>query len=1286
MPVTEVQWIGASCGRHSTYTFYRGFRLIVDGVAKNFCLGEFYFVRNSTDQPICIAELQLVWYDASTDSQLASARLYFRPEDTPAGRLANHGQDELLYADQKVVIKCHDMAVWQNSGLQWNCGMLPVCESDFVRVNDKYYLNSDYAGKEKETLKIAKEAWVERDHPRTLHILTFPAYCRYRALKERLISGMFLTRAQLMALGGIIAEHKSIRVLFCRDSFHHPSLDKFELSGDNKAPVLKGRPRKKKKLAAENNVLKKKRFVADIQNHLENSPAAKRCKVSEGEESTSSDMSEGVQDKRRAPPAVGRKTKTNGPPPLIKPGIQVSDTEKAKTAEILKIAAQDMPLAKVEHTKIPPPLLPSSKIKADMVCLSQPLQSSPKEISANISECSRTTPIQKQVFSSSTKLRDVENSLNIKKTVSLMKPHLTNRVRTNVAVIPASSPSSTSESRTSRLPNSFTEMKKTSNGTAVTYTHKGDNLRTHPAVQADVHSATVLSTRPVTTTQGTISTQPAASTCTVMRSQPVACLPQPISSVQSVPAKSLQNATPIPGPISSSVNIVDVTKSRFSKENGEKIFRTPSVSDEKKENEMEESVMRKKKKKRLREPGNFKDEVYDDDDEKFFMQTLRDFMRKNNQPLGKLPALGFKKVNLWTMYNTVQKFGGYDAVTGKRLWRRVYDSLGASTTITSAATYTKRHYERLLLPYERHIRNDLKRQMDEKNSPIGDSCEQKELLDKTKKKPGLTVSNNKAIMQPSFHTDQAIVGKKQNQVIGRDRNTNDNIAPVSSQQGAPLRVTSTADVKRNMMHVAHSQEMQPVMTMSAVTSASYMQGIPPVSVKSITEESKPWRNKSNASTEPPTTSSSDRRERILAAKQFSQEVTVTQDRKQHRREGIGSHEETSARTNLVYAKTTAAVDTNLNQAIPSQRVSKVVNDDTQEVPPPQQLNTTNKGREVIDLTSEDSPPGVKSRSQTVAQTQREIQEMSKVQRPIIGGGENARQRHFQQSQSKQEQNDSSKHHSTKEQKPKVEGSKAYGVQPYSGQPFNNNKAPPRVHESSPGLTTKKALDEGHPPLKQEGSHPKLDKKRHKQARLENLEGRYTHSPSSESVDEHFAEWLRRQSSGQQQHPKSNTRHHYTPEQYRYSYVSEDLCPPDCSCSSSASRKDEIRPPPPKPKKEHYEEELPFSGMTFYPGRWSPSSMMADHPDLYISSPSAHLQGPPDTLSNHLCTASRIFIPTPPMFTPPYHLGVAPMGPALISGGEDQLHIHPHCLLGSTYPGTSNSRTPEGTNYPLYSFT
>lgn len=126
------------------------------------------------------------------------------------------------------------MAVWQDSGLQWNSGLVPLCESDFFCVDQKYYLDSYYAVKEKETLQNAKEVWMKGDHPRNLQILTFPAYCRYRGLKKRLLSGMCLTRAQLVALGGVIAENRSTRVLFCRDSFHHPSLDKFELSGDNK--------------------------------------------------------------------------------------------------------------------------------------------------------------------------------------------------------------------------------------------------------------------------------------------------------------------------------------------------------------------------------------------------------------------------------------------------------------------------------------------------------------------------------------------------------------------------------------------------------------------------------------------------------------------------------------------------------------------------------------------------------------------------------------------------------------------------------------------------------------------------------------------------------------------------------------------------------------------------------------------------------------------------------------------------------------------------------------------
>lgn len=577
--------------------------------------------------------------------------------------------------------------------------------------------------------------------------------------------------------------------------------------------------------------------------------------------------------------------------------------------------------------------------------------------------------------------------------------------------------------------------------------------------------------------------------------------------------------------------------------------------------------------------------------------------------------------------------------------------------------------------------------MDEKNSPLTDSRAQKELLDKTKKKPGLTVYNSKA-SQPSPHADKAAV-EKQNQATSGARTTQGRVAPVSSVQALPSRVNSTPDAKRNAISATDSEQMQPVMA-PAVSRASFKQVISPVSVKSVSHESKPWGNKSNTAAVPPITSSADKRDRAMPTQQFPQEIPISQDRDHRCIKVIRSDEETSARTNTVYAKNTVAVDTNLKQAVPPQRVSRVVNDDTLLSPPLQQLNPANKGREIIDLTSDDSPPGSQSRSHTVPRTQKEKQEMSKVQRPIIGGGETEGRKHVQRSQIKQEyHHDSSKHHSTKEVQPNVEGMLAYDVRPYSGQPFNNNKVPPRVHESFSGLTIKKAADEVYPPLKQVTVLPKQEKKRLQQARVENLEGRYTHSPSSESVDEHFAEWLRRRSTVQH-HPKSNVRHHIQsiiPELGQYGYVTEDNCPPDCSCSLSTSRKDEIRGPPPKPKKEHYEEELPFPGMTLYPGRWSPSSMVADHPDLYISSPPAHLQGPPDALASHLCTASRIFIPTPPMFSPPYHLGMAPIGaPTLITGTDDQLHIHPHCLLGSTYPGTSNSRTPDGTGYPLYSFT
>jgi hypothetical protein len=38
--------------------------------------------------------------------------------------------------------------------------------------------------------------------------------------------------------------------------------------------------------------------------------------------------------------------------------------------------------------------------------------------------------------------------------------------------------------------------------------------------------------------------------------------------------------------------------------------------------------------------------------------------------------------------------GGYDSVSAGRLWKTIYDDIGGNTNSTSAATVTRKHYEK----------------------------------------------------------------------------------------------------------------------------------------------------------------------------------------------------------------------------------------------------------------------------------------------------------------------------------------------------------------------------------------------------------------------------------------------------------------------------------------------------------------------------------------------------------------------------------------------------------------
>ena len=99
------------------------------------------------------------------------------------------------------------------------------------------------------------------------------------------------------------------------------------------------------------------------------------------------------------------------------------------------------------------------------------------------------------------------------------------------------------------------------------------------------------------------------------------------------------------------------------------------------------------------------------------------FMEERNTPIERPPMLGFKQsklpfqiafslsqgrqfiivyalkfysiaVDLHMFFQKVLEQGGYDGCVSKKAWKSVYDELGGNPQNTSAATCTRRHYEK----------------------------------------------------------------------------------------------------------------------------------------------------------------------------------------------------------------------------------------------------------------------------------------------------------------------------------------------------------------------------------------------------------------------------------------------------------------------------------------------------------------------------------------------------------------------------------------------------------------
>ncbi|KAM4726907.1 AT-rich interactive domain-containing protein 5B [Anableps anableps] len=254
MEHNAIQWVGAPSCQRGSYAFYKSVssRAQPDGPLQVWKLGEFYFIQCGPQDPVCIAEVTLLWEDQARRHLLASARLYFLPEDTPKGRTREHGEDEVLAVSRKMVVRVEDLVKWSRADpAGWSFSPVPpaVGTNGVHKPPQSSDGSSDTPSDSNELLEVKAED--EPPQRQTVKVLSYPQYCRFRSLQRRIQDGArgpALQDPHLLALGGIKVL-PNVRVMYCRDTFNHPTLESSAcFSWQFRCPSLslRGRPRKRK--------------------------------------------------------------------------------------------------------------------------------------------------------------------------------------------------------------------------------------------------------------------------------------------------------------------------------------------------------------------------------------------------------------------------------------------------------------------------------------------------------------------------------------------------------------------------------------------------------------------------------------------------------------------------------------------------------------------------------------------------------------------------------------------------------------------------------------------------------------------------------------------------------------------------------------------------------------------------------------------------------------------------------------------------------------------------------
>ena len=84
------------------------------------------------------------------------------------------------------------------------------------------------------------------------------------------------------------------------------------------------------------------------------------------------------------------------------------------------------------------------------------------------------------------------------------------------------------------------------------------------------------------------------------------------------------------------------------------------------------------------------------------MKELTEFWDAKGTPLVKIPAVAGTEIDLHLLYTQVKRRGGFERASAERRWTEIAENMNMhNATTSSLASALKKHYEAILLPYER---------------------------------------------------------------------------------------------------------------------------------------------------------------------------------------------------------------------------------------------------------------------------------------------------------------------------------------------------------------------------------------------------------------------------------------------------------------------------------------------------------------------------------------------------------------------------------------------------------